>query len=117
NENELERSELGKSELEVIKLDISKVNDINILIDDLLVDNSSKVQQLIQDIEKYSYLINQPVITKDILTDKITVTEAVEMLKKIIRYQKDLEAEKGSNKNRLKMLRKNLKEWNYKKEK
>ncbi|CAG8834200.1 35636_t:CDS:2, partial [Racocetra persica] len=110
-ENELGRSELDKSELEAIEPDIPKVDDIDILIDDLSVDNSPKVQQLIQDIEEYSYLIDQPVITEDIFTDEGIIeivkhnfedNKAVEVLKKVIRYQEGLEAEKGFDEDGLK---------------
>src|SRR5690349_19436161 len=70
DENELGRSELDESELEAIEPNIPKIDDIDMLIDDLSVNDSLKVQQLIQDIEEYSYLIDQPVIAEDILTDE-----------------------------------------------
>ncbi|CAG8787462.1 37966_t:CDS:2 [Gigaspora margarita] len=37
---------------------------------DFLIENNSGVQQLISNIKEYTYLIDQPVITKDALTNE-----------------------------------------------
>ncbi|CAG8712037.1 1835_t:CDS:2, partial [Cetraspora pellucida] len=122
-------------------------NDINnaaILVNDLLVKNNLEAQELINNIEEYTYMIDQSAITEDVLTDEgiiemvknefrkeesndsdegslppppVTLIEAVEALEKIISYQESLEVGKSFNENGLVMLRKQLKEWYYKREK
>ncbi|CAG8801788.1 10034_t:CDS:2, partial [Racocetra persica] len=91
---------------------ISEVDNVDMLLENLSVENNPKVQELISNIKEYTNLIDQPVITKDILTD-----EAVEALEKVIRYQESLEVRKGFKENELMALRKKLKEWYYEKDK
>ncbi|CAG8629841.1 3807_t:CDS:2, partial [Diversispora eburnea] len=103
---------------------------INLLLDD---------QQLIQDIEEYTCLINQLTKTEDVLTDEdiiemvihefrnsddesdnkkrspppppITIIEVIDVLKKVISYQESLEVEKGFNESKLSILQKRFREW------
>ncbi|CAG8517124.1 10278_t:CDS:2 [Diversispora eburnea] len=124
--DELEMSEQEKNESE------NKINNTITLINNF---SNPETQQLIFNIEKYIYIIDQLARTEDILTENIiikiainefynnnktdddktdddkrllsspiTVTEAIEVLKKVISYQKSLEVRKEFNKNELKIL-------------
>jgi hypothetical protein len=126
--------EIDELEIDEIEMDESEIseheseNEINLLDD----------QQLIQDIEEYTCLINQPAKTEDALTDEgiiemvihefrnsddetdeeelplpspITMMEAIDALKKVISYQESLEVGKGFNENELTILRKRFREW------
>ncbi|CAG8843497.1 15551_t:CDS:2, partial [Racocetra persica] len=74
---------------------ISEVNDIDILIEDLLVENNLKVQELINEgiIEMINYEFDEDKEEAKNNNDEnplllsITITETIEALKKVIRYQ------------------------------
>ncbi|CAG8823433.1 24529_t:CDS:2, partial [Gigaspora margarita] len=82
-------------------------DNVAILLEDLLAETDLGVQELSNNIEEYIQMIDQTVVTEDVLTDEelpplpITITEAVEVLEKVIRYQEGLDVGKGFNKNGL----------------
>ncbi|CAG8808238.1 2962_t:CDS:2, partial [Gigaspora margarita] len=49
---------------------ISEIDDIDMLAEDFLIKNNPGVQELISNIEEYTHLIDQLVITKNVLTDE-----------------------------------------------
>ncbi|CAG8520346.1 9206_t:CDS:2, partial [Cetraspora pellucida] len=104
--SELSETKLDKSELEVIKPNFFEINNINMLIGDLLANNEDIIK-----IVKHNFKDNSEVSDDNKLLPLllVTVTKAVEALKKVIRYQKSLEAKKEFNENRLKILRKTFK--------
>ncbi|CAG8805499.1 26158_t:CDS:2, partial [Racocetra persica] len=69
-----------------------------------LIENNLGVQELINNIEKYTHLIDQLVVTEDALTDKGIIEMATEALKKVIKFQESLEVRKGFDEKELKML-------------
>ena len=113
-----------------------------ILVNDLLININPVAQQLAQDIEEYIRTIDQPIEIENGLNDEgiiemvkaefhdnnetdddepppppsVTITEAIEALKKVIRYQESLEMGKRFDEKGLLMLRKKLREWGYEKE-
>ncbi|CAG8701861.1 10241_t:CDS:2, partial [Scutellospora calospora] len=96
---------------------ISEVDDVDMLVEDLSVENYSEVQELKSNIEEYAYLIDQLVITEDVLTDEGIIEMATEALEKVIKFQESLEVRKGFNEQELKVLRKKFKEWRYERDK
>ncbi|CAG8679897.1 9475_t:CDS:2, partial [Cetraspora pellucida] len=81
---------------------ISEVDNIDMLAKDLLIENDLKVQELISNIEKYIYLVDQPVITENALTDQKIIKIVTEALEKVIKFQKSFEVRKGFNEKELK---------------
>ncbi|CAG8810093.1 28125_t:CDS:2, partial [Racocetra persica] len=71
-------------------------------VEDLLIENNSEVQELINNIEKYTHLIDQPVITEDALTDKEIIEMATETLEKVKKFQESFKVGKGFNEKELK---------------
>ncbi|CAG8569085.1 1582_t:CDS:2 [Diversispora eburnea] len=71
----------------------NEINSITILINDLPVETNSEAQQLINHIEEYTHELPSPLLT---------ITEAVEVLEKVINYQR-------FDENGLMTLRKRLK--------
>ncbi|CAG8812748.1 18422_t:CDS:2, partial [Racocetra persica] len=53
------------------------------------------VQELINNIEEYTHLIDQPVVNNDVLTDERIIEMATEALKKVIKFQESLKVRKG----------------------
>ncbi|CAG8573044.1 21223_t:CDS:2, partial [Gigaspora rosea] len=110
-------------------------DNVALLLEDLSVETDL---ELSNNIEEYIQMIEQPAVTEDVLTDKgiiemvmdefrdnetddddndeepsphpITITEAIEALEKVIRYQEGLDVGKRFDKNGLMMLQKKLKE-------
>ncbi|CAG8489543.1 1906_t:CDS:2 [Cetraspora pellucida] len=139
------------NELEISKIEISEeselendINDAATLVNNLSVENNLRAQELINNIEEYTYMIDQLAIIENVLTDEgiiemvknkfceeksddsdeeslpppsVTLIEAVKALEKIISYQESLKIRKDFNENGLVILRKQLKEWYYKREK
>ncbi|CAG8739211.1 14932_t:CDS:1 [Dentiscutata erythropus] len=70
-ESRLEESEIRESGPEnELQDEASEEEDVVILINDLPIENIPEAQELINNIEEYANLINQPVETEDILTDE-----------------------------------------------
>ncbi|CAG8684232.1 5388_t:CDS:1, partial [Cetraspora pellucida] len=94
-----------------------KINDTITLVSDLSSETNLIAQKLRSNVNEFIYMIDQPTVTEDILTDEgiieivlnefceeekdnnellllpITITEAIKALEKIIKYQKSLKAE------------------------
>ncbi|CAG8694917.1 17160_t:CDS:2, partial [Gigaspora rosea] len=49
---------------------IFKVDDVDMLVEDFSIENNLGVRELISNIEEYTHLIDQLVITEDVLTDE-----------------------------------------------
>ncbi|CAG8636549.1 14565_t:CDS:1 [Dentiscutata erythropus] len=129
-----ETSEPKESELDNKLQDETTNNndDVSLLLEDLSAETSLVIQELSNNIEEYIQMIDQPVTTENILTDEeiieivmdefcdnetddnddneelppppITIMEAIEALKKVIRYQESLDVGKGFNENGLIIL-------------
>ncbi|CAG8779181.1 1996_t:CDS:2, partial [Cetraspora pellucida] len=96
---------------------ISEVDNVDMLVEDLSIENNPGVQELISNIEEYTHLIDQLVVTEDALTDEGIIKMATKALEKVIKFQESLEVGKGFDEKELKMLRKKFKEWRYEREK
>ncbi|CAG8757500.1 18263_t:CDS:2, partial [Racocetra persica] len=112
-------SELKESESDNELQDKTTNNNVVValLLKDLSAETDLVAQELSNNIEEYIQIIDQPAMTEDILIDKDIIEIAVEVLEKVIRYQKDLNIEKEFDENGLIMLQKKLKEWQYEKDK
>jgi len=134
--------EISGPEVSELEADILEIDDTTMLVNDLSMNTNPVAQQLAQDVEEYICMIDQSIATEDGLTDEgivemvkaefqdnnetdddeppllppVTITEAIEALKKVIRYQESLEMGKGFDEKGLMMLRKKLREWGYEKE-
>ncbi|CAG8786634.1 34484_t:CDS:1, partial [Racocetra persica] len=101
----------------------TKINDAATIVDDLSAAATNPMTQELKDnIEEYIYMIDQPTTTEDLLTDEgiiemvidkfrkdddddeddkepppppINMTEAIEALEKVIRYQESLDVRHG----------------------
>ncbi|CAG8476012.1 11483_t:CDS:2, partial [Scutellospora calospora] len=84
---------------------------------DLSPETNPIAQELRSNIDEFIYMIDQPTVTEDVLTNEGIIETAIEALEKVIRYQESLEAGNRFDENGLIMLRKRLKEWRSEKEK
>ncbi|CAG8513830.1 16203_t:CDS:2 [Dentiscutata erythropus] len=91
--------------------EIPEINNATMLVSDLLYETNLAAQELESNINEYIDMIDQPTMTEDILTDDVTMAEAIEVLEKVIRYQESLDFGIGFDKYELAALRKRLKEW------
>ncbi|CAG8837768.1 31551_t:CDS:2, partial [Racocetra persica] len=94
-------SELKESESDNELQDKTTNNNIVValLLKDLFAKTDLVAQELSNNIEEYIQIIDQPAMTEDILMDKDIIEIAVEVLEKVIRYQKGLDIEKGFDEN------------------
>ncbi|CAG8775060.1 5434_t:CDS:2, partial [Gigaspora rosea] len=75
--------------------EVPEINNASILVSNLLHETNLAAQELERNINEYIYMIDQPTVPKDILTDDVTLAKAIEALEKVIRYQKSLDFEIG----------------------
>ncbi|CAG8755996.1 13010_t:CDS:2, partial [Gigaspora rosea] len=97
--------------------EIPEVNDVAMLACDLSHETNPAAQELESNINEYIYMIDQPTVTEDILTDDGIIEAAIEALEKVIRYQESLDVGIGFDEYELVTLRKKLKKWRSEKEK
>ncbi|CAG8642568.1 9742_t:CDS:2, partial [Cetraspora pellucida] len=78
-----------------------EINDVAMIIGDLSPETNPATQELEDNIEEYLHMIDQPTATEDLLTDEVTITEAIEALEKVISYQESLDVGNGFDENEL----------------